>query len=150
MHELNEKFEEIIGTYGREHAGYHAREAGWHVYYLTSRPPGIGTHPDGEIGRMHFVPRAPIPERPEVMAYGMLAYADPLTSGQIYQYDLYPADFAEVARYAFWIHEDKDDDEAERMWQEYNECSDEELQALAKRYDRLAEWVLELRARAND
>jgi hypothetical protein len=73
-------------------------------YYFLNRPPAIGTHPAGEVARECWLPRRDIPgtERP---AYGWVDYPEPLDFEQVWRYELFPADPAEVDAYWDWRDE---------------------------------------------
>lgn len=63
-------------------------------YYSTQRPIDIGTYPklphDPEVGMTFFSERMPV-ENDTVLAWGILAYNQPLTPQQISDYELRPA-----------------------------------------------------------
>ena len=72
-----------------------------HRYYFLNRPPSIGTHPAGEVGRKCFQYREDIPGI-ERLAHGWVEYPEALGFDMVWRYELYPADEEELARYNAW------------------------------------------------
>lgn len=61
-----------------------------HRYYLTQRPPCIGTHPDGAV-RVEAFDHRDMTEY-GFRAWGWVEYSDPLTPEQVNSYELRPCD----------------------------------------------------------
>lgn len=111
-------------------------------YYLTNRPPAIGTHPSQNLlpdGVECWMPAWRVEDLGH-HAFGTLTYSMPLPNALLYKYELLPVDRKERARYFLWREADPDTVE------DYESQSVEVLRELvAGRGDWIAEQVLILK-----
>ena len=68
-------------------------------YFYLSRPPCVGTEPDGWTEREGWTPTRLIDLRP---AHGFVTYSQKLDPGAIWKYSLRPDDVKEQAEMKFW------------------------------------------------
>ena len=75
-------------------------------YYFLNRPPGLFCQPDGSIRREAFIPKREYAPG-ERAVWGFTDYSQPLTSEQIWKYELWPADEGELFAYLNWRDENE-------------------------------------------
>ena len=73
-------------------------------YYYLNRPPGIECQPSRFTNREHWSPKRTIPGT-EWPAHGWVEYPNPLGPYEIWRWELWPADGAELKAYSDWREE---------------------------------------------
>jgi hypothetical protein len=96
-------------------------------YYYEFRPPGIGCQPDGWTKREGGLPKTTftVPSglrdksELEISAFGWVEYEDKLTFDQMFKKDLIPHNPQERARYYMWVRNNRNQETADWLIEDY-------------------------------